>query len=408
MDNLVRRVLFGELYNIQEYEEYFSEMSRIGFHLQELGKFFAYFKEDKPQYLNYRIDIVNKDKKEGRIASLRTKGWNFVCEKDLFLIFSSPEGSGLKELYDTPEEQRLAIKEANDKIHGRRLTNIVFSIAGIGFVFYILYVKLFIRKNFYLSLSDGENLISIFSLLLPIISTNRGRRSLEKLERILSSNEFLRHQGDYLLLKRKFILRRGLYLLLVLSIITGGLYKVSRDKKIRLDEIENLESIPIVTVEYLEKKHAIPDTRLYFKKDNTEYGNVLYKNWSLLIPKEYTLVESVILHDSNINEVKDRSFLVVDYYLARFDFIAEGLIGDILYRESNRNPLSFISVRIENDLSVAYGTKTEDEITLLCRYGNQVVYLEYFNGTVSMEELAITVMDKLESNEKYNNKKPTL
>lgn len=408
MDNLVRRVLFGELYNIQEYEEYFSEMSRIGFHLQELGKFFAYFKEDKPQYLNYRIDIVNKDKKEGRIASLRTKGWNFVCEKDLFLIFSSPEGSGLKELYDTPEEQRLAIKEANDKIHGRRLTNIVFSIAGIGFVFYILYVKLFIRKNFYLSLSDGENLISIFSLLLPIISTNRGRRSLEKLERILSSNEFLRHQGDYLLLKRKSILRRGLYLLLVLSIITGGLYKVSRDKKIRLDEIENLESIPIVTVEYLEKKHAIPDTRLYFKKDNTEYGNVLYKNWSLLIPKEYTLVESVILHDSNINEVKDRSFLVVDYYLARFDFIAEGLIGDILYRESNRNPLSFISVRRENDLSVAYGTKTEDEITLLCRYGNQVVYLEYFNGTVSMEELAITVMDKLESNEKYNNKKPTL
>lgn len=408
MDRLVRKTLFGELYNIQEYEEYFSEMSRIGFHLQELGKFFAYFKEDKPQYLNYRIDIVNKDKKEGRIASLRTKGWNFVCEKDLFLIFSSPEGSGLKELYDTPEEQRLAIKEANDKIHGRRLTNIVFSIAGIGFVFYILYVKLFIRKNFYLSLSDGENLISIFSLLLPIISTNRGRRSLEKLERILSSNEFLRHQGDYLLLKRKSILRRGLYLLLVLSIITGGLYKVSRDKKIRLDEIENLESIPIVTVEYLEKKHAIPDTRLYFKKDNTEYGNVLYKNWSLLIPKEYTLVESVILHDSNINEVKDRSFLVVDYYLARFDFIAEGLIGDILYRESNRNPLSFISVRRENDLSVAYGTKTEDEITLLCRYGNQVVYLEYFNGTVSMEELAITVMDKLESNEKYNNKKPTL
>lgn len=408
MGRLIRKTLFGELYNIQEYEEYFSEMSRIGFHLQELGKFFAYFKEDKPQYLNYRIDIVNKDKKEGRIASLRTKGWNFVCEKDLFLIFSSPEGSGLKELYDTPEEQRLAIKEANDKIHGRRLTNIVFSIAGIGFVFYILYVKLFIRKNFYLSLSDGENLISIFSLLLPIISTNRGRRSLEKLERILSSNEFLRHQGDYLLLKRKSILRRGLYLLLVLSIITGGLYKVSRDKKIRLDEIENLESIPIVTVEYLEKKHAIPDTRLYFKKDNTEYGNVLYKNWSLLIPKEYTLVESVILHDSNINEVKDRSFLVVDYYLARFDFIAEGLIGDILYRESNRNPLSFISVRRENDLSVAYGTKTEDEITLLCRYGNQVVYLEYFNGTVSMEELAITVMDKLESNEKYNNKKPTL
>lgn len=33
MDKLVKRFLFGDLYNIGEYEEYFSEMSRRGLHL---------------------------------------------------------------------------------------------------------------------------------------------------------------------------------------------------------------------------------------------------------------------------------------------------------------------------------------------------------------------------------------
>ena len=397
MGRLIRKTLFGELYNIQEYEEYFSEMSRLGLHLQEVGKFFAYFKEGKPQYLNYRIDVVNEDKKEGRIAKLRTKGWNFVCEKDSFLIFSSPEGSNLKELYDTPEEQKLAIKEVNNKVHGRRLTNIILSIAGIGVVFYILYVKLFIKKNFYLSLNDGDTFISIISLILPILSTNRGRRSLEKLEKILDSNEFLRHQGDFTLLRSRFILRRGLYLLLVLTIVAGGIYKVLQYEKLRLYEVENLESIQIITVEYIEKEHVNRVKGLDFKGDNIDYGNVLYKNWNLFIPKEYTIVETVMLND-NANNAKNWSYLISDYYLARFDFIAEGLLGDILYRESNRNPLSLISVRRESDLNIAYGTEIEDKIILLCRCGKQVIYLSYSNGTVSMEELAEIVMDKLESN----------
>ncbi|HHV45624.1 MAG TPA: DUF2812 domain-containing protein [Tissierellia bacterium] len=398
MDRLVRKALFGELYNIQEYEEYFSEMSRLGLHLQEVGKFFAYFKEGKPQYLNYRIDVVNEDKKEGRIAKLRTKGWNFVCEKDSFLIFSSPEGSNLKELYDTPEEQKLAIKEANNKMNGRRLTNIILSIAGIGVVFYILYDRLFIRKNFYLSLNDGDTFISVISLILLILSRNRGRRSLEKLEKILGSNEFLRHQGDFTLLKSKFILRRGLYLLLVLTIVSGGIYKALQYEKIRLDEVENLESIPIATVEYIEKEHVNHVKGLYFRGDNIDYGNVLYKKWNLFIPKEYTIMETVTLHESNADKAKNWSYLIADYYLARFGFIAEGLLGDILYRESNRNPLSLISVRRESDLNIAYGTEIEDKIILLCRCGKQVIYLSYSNGTVSMEELAEIVMDKLESN----------
>ncbi|HSH37101.1 DUF2812 domain-containing protein, partial [Schnuerera sp.] len=101
MDKPVKKLLFGDLYNIEEYEEFFAEMSRQGLHLQKLGTFFAYFKEDKPRHLNYRIDIVKKDDKDikdERIKKHKNNGWNFICENDIFLIFSSPVESGLKEL----------------------------------------------------------------------------------------------------------------------------------------------------------------------------------------------------------------------------------------------------------------------------------------------------------------------
>ena len=98
-------------------------MSRGGLHLQKIGGFFAYFREDKPRHLNYRIDIVKKDDKgikDERIRKHKNKGWNFVCEKDIFLIFSSPEGSDLKELYETPEAQKLIIKESREKKLGKK------------------------------------------------------------------------------------------------------------------------------------------------------------------------------------------------------------------------------------------------------------------------------------------------
>lgn len=78
---------------------------------------------------------------------------------------------------------------------------------------------------------------------------------------------------------------------------------------------------------------------------------------------------------------------------------AEGLVGDILYREAYKNPLSLITVQREDVSSIAYGTESEGEIILLCRYGRQIMYLKYSNGTVSMEELAEIAMDKLKENE---------
>ena len=81
MGKVIRKTLFGDLFNILEYEEYFSEMSREGFHLQKIGRYFAYFEEGKPNYLNYKIDIVKKDEKEFKIITPEEHQANYLKVK---------------------------------------------------------------------------------------------------------------------------------------------------------------------------------------------------------------------------------------------------------------------------------------------------------------------------------------
>lgn len=401
MNKPVKKFLFGDLYNIEEYEEFFSEMSRGGLHLQKIGGFFAYFREDKPRHLNYRIDIVKKDDKgikDERIKKHKNKGWNFVCEKDIFLIFSSPEGSDLKELYETPEAQKLIIKESREKKLGKKFTNTIIPMALVLCIIIIFYVKLNVKNNFYLSLNNGKSLISMIFLLMSTFKPRRQSKKLQRLERVLDSNEFLKHQGDYLLMKGKFILRKSIFILFIMVLTISVFYRDSRAERIKLDEIMDLHILPVVTIEEIEKIDYSSDKGLALKRNETEYGNTLYRDWSLFIPKEYTLIESVVIYDQNKDKSEDRSYLILDYYLTRFDSIAKGLENDILYRETEKHSLELNKIKNKQDLSL-YGIEINEEIILLCRKGRQVVFLRYDNGRVSLEKLGDMVVNKLENNE---------
>jgi hypothetical protein len=226
----------------------------------------------------------------------------------------------------------------------------------------------------------------------------RQSKKLQRLERVLDSNEFLKHQGDYLLMKGKFILRKSIFILFIMVLTISVFYRDSRAERIKLDEIMDLHILPVVTIEEIEKIDYSSDKGLALKRNETEYGNTLYQDWSLFIPKEYTLIESVVIYDQNKDKSEDRSYLILDYYLTRFDSIAKGLENDILYRETEKHSLELNKIKNKQDLSL-YGIEINEEIILLCRKGRQVVFLRYDNGRVSLEKLGDMVVNKLENNE---------
>jgi hypothetical protein len=393
MSKMTRKILVGDLFYIQEHEEYFSEMSRKGLHLQKIGSIFAYFKEGQPKLLNYRIDVISDEKQERIIEKYKEKGWNFVGKKDSFLIFYSEEGSQLKELYETPEAQKLALSTANKEIFGEKSLNILSLICTI--IIIILTVMIKLRDGFYFALAKGNEFYAFIIALFSIYKSKEKKRRLGKIENILDSGEFLKHQGDYSLMKTKFMIRKVILSFFMVSIIGILSHKISQNKKINLSEIDDLESLPMITIADIETMDYRRDrSGGFYKDDNIDYGNVLYQDWSLLIPKENTLVETVTLVDKDQERMEIEPQLIIDYYWTRFDFIAKGLEQDILARENKRHSLELHEIEREDEFS-CYGVEKNDKKIILYRKGKQVIFLTYFNGTVSLEELIKAVVEKL-------------
>ena len=388
MEKPIRKFLFGDLYDIQAYEEYFSEMSRKGLHLQKIGKFFSYFQKGKPDYLNYRIDIVQKDEKEIAITNHERNGWDFVGEKEPFLIFSAPENSGLKELYETPEAQRLALNNAKKEVFGETKAGFIISLISILFIIFLTYERAKLEGGFFLLLTKGELILPVVFALISFFNIARRRWHINKIVKMLESNEFLSHDGDYSLVKSSFILRNMVLILIIFILF----YALSQDISINLSDMETMENLPIISIEDIETiDYEHKDYELFNKKDDIDYGNYLYEGWSLLVPKKYHLIETVKFNDNNPNGSDAQ--LLVDYYLGRFDSIAKGLEDNILAREEKHHSLRSNKILEEDDL-VCYGVEKEDIRVVLCRKGKQVVFVRYYDGTASLDEIIKVVVEK--------------
>lgn len=385
MGKLKRRFMFGDLYNMQAYEEYFAEMSRSGLHLEKLGFAFASFQEGEPEDLNYRIDMFKKDEKEIIIKKHTEKGWTFVGDKEPFLVFSSKEKAALEELYETPEEHRLALKHATQKSLVSNVAALVMSIIAILVLVSGIYMQAEIHRGLFLLLIEGNILQGIIlPIWISVFRLMRQRWHLNRVMKTLKSGEFLSHYGNHFLGKVVFLLRNigfGLFVgvLLYQIFISGKSYEID-------DDI--MKDLPIVRLGDIEREDYIysPDS-----------FNNLYKSWSLLAPKTYELWESVEIQGDGDDLLE--ATLYVEYYLCRFDFISKGLEGEIIHREE-KYKFKFHEL-LEEDGMICYGGQDDNRSVVLYRKGLEVVLIRYYDGKASLEDIMNGTINKLE--ETYKN-----
>jgi len=385
MEKITRRFLFGDLFNLQAYEEYFSKMSKKGLHLQRLGKFFMYFKEGNPDNINYRIDMVEKDEKEIVIRKHRENGWNFVGEKDAFLIFSSLENSGLEELYDTPEAQRLALEKAKDELFSETNVGFFISIIALIFIIIVTYKQIKFEGGFYFLLIKPQIILPIISVSISLFSLYRKRWHINRILKVLKANKFLNHYSNYYSMKGGFVTRWTLIILILISLF----YKVYKDTYTNLSDIENMAVLPVVNISDIETMDYEWENYTFINsKDDIDYGNYIYQTWNLLVPKEYNLVETAVFKDNS------ESQLFSNYYLGRSESLVKGLEKNILTREEERYSNKLNKVLEEGDL-VCYGTEEGNHSIVLCRKGKQLIFLKYYDGAASLDEIIQAIIGKL-------------
>ncbi len=379
MEKLTRRFLFGDFYNIEAYEEYFAEMSRKGLHLEKVGRIFGYFRQGEPEHLNYRIDMFKKDEKDIKIKKHREKDWELVGIREAFLVFSSKENSGLDELYQTPEEQRLALKHASKKSLASNIGEILLAIFALVTLIGVFYMEIEIRKGFFLSLVDGSVLITIWPVLIAFIGLIRQRWHTNRIMRTLKSGQYLSHYGNHFLARTIYTFRNIAFVLFIVVLF----YPIYQSTRTSVFEDAIMEDLPIIKLADIETEEYAYPSGSY---------NSIYKTWSLFVPEGYDLGESIEINEEggDLYEVS----ILSEYYLGRFDIIAKGLEGDILHREERRHKLKLNKI-LEEDGLICYGGEDEDKKILLARKGKQVIYIRYY-GEKSLDELMKATIKKLE------------
>ena len=134
-------------------------------------------------------------------------------------------------------------------------------------------------------------------------------------------------------MNRRFIIKRVTSVLIIFFAIIIILNKVSKNENMNLNLVDDLNNLPMITIADIEKADNKYDESRMFEGNN-DYSNMIRKNWNVLIPKNYSLIERLEIYNGISIYSKPTALLIVDYYLGRFDFIAEGLEKDILKREN--------------------------------------------------------------------------
>ena len=394
MSKLVRKFLFGDLFNTGEYEEYFAEMSRQGYHLEKLGSHFAYFKEGAPNHLNYRIDMVPMAAKEEEIEKHKEEGWDFICERDNYIVVSSPANSELYELYKTPQEQKSSLAKAGKEVTGHTPLGLVITFIATLVIILLSYQMIQMEGGLILSLIRGTIILPIVFVTFSYISQLGRYLSFKKFEKSLDSGEFLNHSKNYSLLRRKYITKRVISLAIILLIISTLLYKVSKEEFINLSEIENLSNLPVISIRDIEgEAYKRAHSRVpIIKDDGIDYGNYIRKSWSSVVPREYALIETGIFEKKELEE--SNPLLITDYYSARTEGIARLLEKEIKSREEGYG-CSLEKLDEEGEY-IFYGTERDEIKNILCRKGKELVYVQYYHGTASMEDIKEAIIRKLE------------
>lgn len=395
MAKTIRKILWGDLFNTREYEEYFSEMSREGLHLKKLGRSFAYFEEGEPNYLNYKVDLVSKDedKKEIRIRQYKRRGWDLAGNKGNFLVFSSPINSGAEELYENPEEQKLAIENVKRELFGGGITSIVLVVMSILLLILMLYQRAKMEGGFYLLLTREELIVPVILALISLLKDLERKRNFKRLQKSLDTEEYSRYSGDYLLMRNKSIIKKSIYLFITLFIIVSLFYKVSKDKYINLSEIDNLDTLPVISIGDIETlDYSRDESSLAIIKGDIDYGNYIHSAWNLLVPREYSLSETGIFEKGNYEGEDPR--LDVHYYLGRTETIAKGLEKNLASRKVRRYTAKFIKIQ-ENNEYIVYGGEKEGTKSVLVRKGREIVLVDYYDGTASVEDIVEAVVERL-------------
>ena len=116
MRKKVRKMVLENVWRIEEHESWFADLAKKGWHLQKIGRLFAYFEQGESKDVRYRIDTSSNKKITAEDKEMfQEAGWTHIARLGEFNVFSSSAALQAPELHTDPVEQSYTLKDLSKK-----------------------------------------------------------------------------------------------------------------------------------------------------------------------------------------------------------------------------------------------------------------------------------------------------
>ncbi|MDG5788629.1 DUF2812 domain-containing protein [Evansella sp. AB-P1] len=387
-----KKMLFLDIWNIEDQEAWFSDMASQGWKLHGIGKVTATFEKDVPKEVKYRCDIFEKKENKDQIEFYHEAGWEFVDSWENIHIFREKnENVDIEEIHTDPVEHADRLSILKSTIKRNAILILICSVLII-----MLNISLINRNSLSNYLNDSfviPLVVIIFYIYIVFLMFN-GLFHLSSRIRKLKSGSLLENKGNYRgkILRRKLILSSFLviFLLLISSVFTNITHSTTDIPNPSIPDQE----LPILQMEDY-KKSSQEYEPIFHEFDDKNRTNYYLENSSILVPKQYELQQNVKVAGVHWEDgVEAYTPNLRSYgYVIRKDWLAKNFMNNLL---KEKEDIYYVTFKEEmespfDELWISKGSHSTQQ-AFVARLKNTVYYVEYFG----MKDIEYIIEQKAE------------
>lgn len=377
MGNIKRKFNLLSPYNIEAYESWLSYNAEKGLLLSKWKKYFCHFEKNEPTKMEYRIEISSENLSLERKQLYEDAGWKYIDSLKMAHIFCSPTEEGAIEIHTDCYEQSKTLVDLKSNL---KAILIIFSILLIIYLGYYTWILNMDGTPFISIVDYGSiNILNIAPYFILIIVLFKMFNDVRLLKKSLLKGQKLNHRKNW---KKSFVFDASIIVivLIVLGFMIFSMVSfISSNKRIESDKLLNShENIPIVTLLELEGSEIN-----HSKNTEIEFSSYINKKSNL-----FCKIKEETMENANTKNNSIYIRLSTKYYDVRFDFLAKGLLKDLI-----KSDYKFGYNTIKNEFFDDIYFLEDNGINLYVRKDNRVFIINY-SGTKTKEY----ILDKLEEN----------
>jgi hypothetical protein len=386
MSKTVKRVILDDIWAIGRNESWFSDMAKLGLHLQKIRGGFAHFEKGEPKDIKYRIDVLKHAPTIDQLDFYQDCGWTLAAVYKNFYIFSSPEDSGSPELHTDPAEQSYTLGDL-DRLLKRNVVIVIFAVLLMAAMILGMYL---ISEWPVLLMVEGDILQQTLLLTVELyvcFTVIRNYFAVRTLKQALSEGRSINHKEDW---KKARLMNGGisaLFLLTAVLCIILPIYDMVAWKEVALpEEAVNLQVVRLAEIE--------DDPRLtrdeYITEDGLDFNNQVVYDWSPLAPVQHEVREHGLMKGEMWEDLSGEysPSITSKYYRLLIPKMAESLLQDLTQRYVY-DPDDVVREAVFKGFDKVYISEKNQMTQVFAIRGREVFYFRYIGWKTAEDILPL-------------------